>query len=199
MLNYAIAFAVIGVVLHVVDIVVGKDWYRSLWNSSHKNPLPNNVTRGFITGRSTKERLLTALVITAIIAVLMYKMGDQKFLVLLGDCAGIFAGLLIGFAFGGFFKRRTNIEAAANTVLESLDKVDHGDLPDVRKIASDVAAGAEKLGQQAVEAARGVPEKIISAVQGSQEPPAVGTPVKAEEPSPSVPSFREAVKRFQGK
>lgn len=218
MLSYAIAFAVIGVVLHIVDIIVGKDWYRSFVNSCHKNPLPENVTRGFITGRSTKERLLTTLIITAVIAVLMYKLGDQKFLALLGDCIGIYVGLLVGFALGGFFKRRTNIEAATNKVLESLDKVDHGDLPDVGKIASSVAAGAEKLGHQAVEAvadqankavgaALDVTEKIRSAVKGSQEPPAPDVPASEpagkqtaqEEDSAKPLPFSEAVKRFKEK
>ncbi len=162
--SYAIVFAIIGIALHIVDIVVGKDWYRSLWDSSHKLPLPVEVTRGFITGRSTKERLLTSLIITVIFAVLIYKLGDQKFLGLLGDCLGMFVGLLVGFALGGFFKRRTNIEAATNKVLASLDSVDHGDLPDVREIASSVAAGAEKLRRQAGSAG----ERLVGAVTGER-------------------------------
>lgn len=191
--------AVLGVVLHFVDSKYGEKIYCALWSIFHKDSLSGGNIRGFIVGKTTRQRLWVAGVLALMLFVLLRMSGEHGFIILLLiSVFVIFPGFLIGFAIGGLFKSNPAISAKAEVIFSTLDKVESGDInlgsvagEAVKSAAQSVMEAGDKLADMA--AGRGSPTTTKAPKADVAEK---STPVPKRKPPVSV---AEAARQFKNR
>lgn len=182
---YLSVFVVLGVVLHFVDVKKGEALYKYLWGKVHKDPLPENKSRGFIAGRKTIERVWPALTIVVIMFFLLRILGEHDFIILVLKAVFLmFPALLAGFALGGIMKKNKAVAEKADAVFSAIDEFEKKGV-DVGGITDEVVHGAEEIGQKAVDSVIDAGERFVSAVKGEHKPVhSADVPVTEAKPEP---------------
>lgn len=195
---YAVTFLTVGVLAYYVDTAKGLNWYRAFYKWTHKEPLAESITRGFIVGRSARERVATAVTLACISTAIIWLLGDRDIIVLLWKTLVEFAAVLGGFTVGGVAHRIWKPEDKAAKVLNVLDDIEAGSIDPTQKAKDAFNAGREKVSkavQDAMEEMSGKATPPVSSTDttGEAEPQMNEVPQKV---SPKE-SFEEKLKKYQ--
>ncbi len=179
-----------GAVWYVMDRTYGVKIYRRYYDFTHKDPLPEGETKGFIYQRSTRAKSLAAVVCSTILSILAVLSMEFNLLVELTlwivEIPIIMAGFYLGHFFG--FKLWSN----RNKGFEMIDRLERGevDLGDqlaegARRIAGEIQEGvatqASRIEEKAEELFGGSAPKD-STERGAAEPSNEARPASGEEP-----------------
>lgn len=113
---------ILGISLYYLDLKRGIKWFRSWYNLTHEKPSKEPLKKGFIHQQAFSGKFILALIISIIIAVVLYLSGSLNLFVILLSCAIIMAAMIIGFYAGPlvFTKLVPKIEDFKD-VLEKID------------------------------------------------------------------------------
>lgn len=202
-------FLVIGVLAYYCDAVKGVDWYRAWYRLTHKEPLPPEMSRGFIVGQKGSDRIWTAIPLALVASGLLFLFGERSLITLFWLTVVESVALFFGFFLAGLVHIKWNPEAKTAGILKTLDDIESGAIDPTQK-ARDAY---ESTKSTVTEKARGVFADIRAA---RSEGPAAGVPEtdtpKAADPSATgdeheteVPgaipkrNFDDALRKFQGR
>jgi hypothetical protein len=124
-LIWLFAFIIIGALWYVFDRVFGVIVYRWWYGMTHREPLPLNVTRGFIFNQPASVKFFWAMVICFIQSVFSVTSGEQRFPVQLLAFFLEVPMAMLGFYFGPTFFR---LWREKDELLEQVDKIESGEL-----------------------------------------------------------------------
>ena len=113
---------VLGVSLYYLDLKKGVKWFRSWYNLTHKEPSDEPLKKGFIHKQAFSAKFALALIISLIIAVVLYLSGSLNVFIILLSCIIILATTIVGFYAGPlvFTKLVPKIDEL-KSVLEKID------------------------------------------------------------------------------
>lgn len=187
-MNFAIwfiAFIVIGALWYVFDRVFGVALYRWWYGMTHRDALPQEISKGFIYNRNASAKFTAATLLAVLQSIQQFTSGEGSFQTELLSIFFEVPLLMLGFYFGPtFFK----LWREKDELLETVDKLESG----------EVALGG-KFKKSIVNAAANVRE-ILHSPQAprsetgkkSGEP---AQPVQAEQPLDPAALLGQYVKR----
>jgi hypothetical protein len=194
-LLYVGVFVGIGAVMYFADYRFGAPIYRRMWNLWHKNSLPEDVKRGFIVGRTTKERILPTALLTVLSVLGLHYFGERDVIMLLLKAAGLMLpGLLLGFLLTGLAMREGRTHTTADKVFETMDRIERGEVG-LKDVTQGAFGGVSELGKKAFDAAK---ERLARGVVTPPKPTVAEEVEQSEPPPPVTPkrSFQETLNDY---
>lgn len=139
---HALVFFVLGIALFYADTKVGIKWYRSWYNLTHKDPMADEVTMGFIYNRSFQIKAILALVLVGIEVGISFFWGSAGSLNDLLYGVGELVGIIIGFILAP--RMIKTVPGKVKGAIDYMEKVDKGEV----NLKKDIVKGAIKAGSE---------------------------------------------------
>ena len=160
LLLWSCVFVLVGAFLYNADSYYGTSWYRSWYNATHGESLPENTRKGFIVGRSSRSRfiLATTAVLLKVAATILIAGGLHPLYEFLMWPVEVIS-LVLGFYLGPFVYEQWMKKDKA---FAYLDKVESGEV----NVTRDLKEGVKSVGNKAI--SRAVEVKMAVLKGGGQ-------------------------------
>lgn len=196
---HALIFFILGIVVYYLDSKFGVKWYRSWYNLTHKDPMPNDVSVGFVFNRGFQPKVALAIVLVGIELLLSFLYGSAASLNNLLYGIGEFIGIILGFMLAP--RMIKGVPGKVKGAMDYMEKVDKGEV----NIKKDLVKGAFKAGSEIkdVLSEKDKPEPMPK-VTPAPEAPVQTAEEKAPEPEKKDEGkkdddWRSGVKKFMDK
>lgn len=180
---HALVFFILGIVLYYIDTKQGIKWYRGWHNLTHKDPMPDDVIKGFLVNNDIRSKLTIGLILV------IAEIGISFFWGMASPLEDIFYGIgeLVGVVAGFYLapKMIRTVPGGVKGAIEYMDKVDKGEA----NVKKDILRGAIKAGSEV--------KNIITAEEKDIVTPP--PPPPHQEPEPAKPKETEEPKAEERK
>jgi len=200
-------YVLLGVISYIIDRKLGRSIYRTWYNWTHKNPLPEGVEKGFIYNQYTKNQVAVAIFLSVTFSVIAVVTMEVSWLVefLVAFVESI--AMMIGFKIGPWAYR---VYEGKDKALDMIDKLERGEV----NISDEIKDAATSVSTAVTEGAKGIIDEVVEGVKETvhlNEDKEVKEPQKEDPEEPEkvepeeskaaekneVPSFEEALNKYK--